>query len=69
MWNRWVQDGNTEHCAGFQLPLITSSREDWHVTCIVLMDRAAPPQALSQEFGSFARQQVSTYGDYGCSYP
>ncbi|GFW39893.1 HTH_Tnp_Tc3_2 domain-containing protein [Trichonephila clavipes] len=42
-----------------QLP-ITSSREDRHVTHIALMDRSAASRALSQELGSFARQQVST---------
>ncbi|GFT03792.1 HTH_Tnp_Tc3_2 domain-containing protein [Trichonephila clavipes] len=60
IWNRWVQDGNTERRAGSQRPPITSSREDRHVTRMVLMDRAATSRALSQELVSFARQQVST---------
>ncbi|GFT89403.1 uncharacterized protein TNCV_4386891 [Trichonephila clavipes] len=38
---------------------ITSSREDKHVTHMALMDRATTSRALSQEPGSFARQQVS----------
>ncbi|GFV23457.1 HTH_Tnp_Tc3_2 domain-containing protein [Trichonephila clavipes] len=58
-WNRWIQDGNTESRAGSQLPLITSSRKYRHVTRMALMNRAAASQALSQELGSFARQQVS----------
>ncbi|GFY07532.1 HTH_Tnp_Tc3_2 domain-containing protein [Trichonephila clavipes] len=40
-------------------PPITSSREDMHVTRMALMDRAATSRSLSQELGSFARQQVS----------
>ncbi|GFV43887.1 transposable element Tcb1 transposase [Trichonephila clavipes] len=39
---------------------ITSRREDWHVTRMVAMDRAALSRALSQESGSVARQEVST---------
>ncbi|GFV34842.1 HTH_Tnp_Tc3_2 domain-containing protein [Trichonephila clavipes] len=53
------QDGNTERRAGSQRSPITNSREDRHVTHIALMDRAAKSRALSQELGSFARQQVS----------
>ncbi|GFX84300.1 transposable element Tcb1 transposase [Trichonephila clavipes] len=49
-WNRLVQDGNTERCARFQRPPITSSKEE-HVTRITLMDRAATSRALSQELG------------------
>ncbi|GFV28665.1 uncharacterized protein TNCV_3986151 [Trichonephila clavipes] len=60
IWNRWVQDGNTERHAGSQRFHITSSREDRHVIRKALMDRAATPRALSQELGSFARQQVSS---------
>ncbi|GFY24424.1 HTH_Tnp_Tc3_2 domain-containing protein [Trichonephila clavipes] len=56
IWNRWVQDGNTECRAGSQRPPITSSREDRHVTCMALMYRAATSRTLSQELGSFARQ-------------
>ncbi|GFY34945.1 HTH_Tnp_Tc3_2 domain-containing protein [Trichonephila clavipes] len=59
IWNRWVQDGNMERCAGSQQPPITSSREDTHITLMALMDHAATSRALSQEWGSFARQQVS----------
>ncbi|GFY19149.1 uncharacterized protein TNCV_4225131 [Trichonephila clavipes] len=40
---------------------ITSSREDRHVVLLTdLRHRAATSRALSQEFGSFARQQVSS---------
>ncbi|GFW70405.1 HTH_Tnp_Tc3_2 domain-containing protein [Trichonephila clavipes] len=60
MWNRWFQDGNMERRAGSQRPPITSSREDRHVTRMTLMDHASMSGALSQELGSFARQQVST---------
>ncbi|GFT17552.1 hypothetical protein TNCV_4807891 [Trichonephila clavipes] len=42
-----------------QQPLITSSREDRHIIRMDLMIRAATSRALSQELGSFARQQVS----------
>ncbi|GFS76920.1 uncharacterized protein TNCV_3756021 [Trichonephila clavipes] len=49
--NRWVQDGNSERHAGSQRPLITSSREDRHVTRMALMSRAASSRALSQELG------------------
>ncbi|GFY09561.1 HTH_Tnp_Tc3_2 domain-containing protein [Trichonephila clavipes] len=59
VWNRWIQDGNTERRAGSQLPPITRSREDKHATRLPLMDRAATSRALSQELGSFARQQIS----------
>ncbi|GFU47636.1 HTH_Tnp_Tc3_2 domain-containing protein [Trichonephila clavipes] len=45
--------------AGSQRPPITNSREDRHVTRKDLLDCAATSQALSQELGSFARQQVS----------
>ncbi|GFV35977.1 HTH_Tnp_Tc3_2 domain-containing protein [Trichonephila clavipes] len=83
IWNRWVDDGNTERLAGSQRPPITSSREDRHVTRMTLMDRAATSRSLSQELGSFARQQVtartvrrrlqrsmdSQIEDHGCGYP
>ncbi|GFW92349.1 HTH_Tnp_Tc3_2 domain-containing protein [Trichonephila clavipes] len=59
IWNRWLQDGNTERRAGSQRPPITSSREGRHVTRIALMDRTATSRALSQELGSFAKQQIS----------
>ncbi|GFV09849.1 HTH_Tnp_Tc3_2 domain-containing protein [Trichonephila clavipes] len=52
-------DGTTECRAGSQRLPITSSREDRHITRIALMDRAATPRVLSQELGSFVRQQVS----------
>ncbi|GFW83998.1 HTH_Tnp_Tc3_2 domain-containing protein [Trichonephila clavipes] len=48
IWNRWVQDGNTERCAGSQRPPITSSREDRYVISMALMDRAAASRAPSQ---------------------
>ncbi|GFY25133.1 HTH_Tnp_Tc3_2 domain-containing protein [Trichonephila clavipes] len=52
IWNRWVQDGNTERRAG--------STSTYHKQpSMVLMDRAATSRALSQELESFARQQVS----------
>ncbi|GFY03100.1 HTH_Tnp_Tc3_2 domain-containing protein [Trichonephila clavipes] len=54
IWNRWVQDGNTLRRFGSKRPHITSSGEDRHVTRMVLMERA-----LSQDLGSFARQQLS----------
>ncbi|GFY14876.1 HTH_Tnp_Tc3_2 domain-containing protein [Trichonephila clavipes] len=41
IWNRWVQDGNTERRARSQRPSITSSGEDRHVTHMALMERAA----------------------------
>ncbi|GFT81501.1 HTH_Tnp_Tc3_2 domain-containing protein [Trichonephila clavipes] len=50
---------NAERRAGSQWTPITSSREDRHINRMVLMDRAATSRALSQELGSFARQQVS----------
>ncbi|GFX82674.1 HTH_Tnp_Tc3_2 domain-containing protein [Trichonephila clavipes] len=59
IWNRWVLDGNTERRAGSQRPPITSSREVRHVTRIFLMDHGATSQTLSEELGSFVRQQVS----------
>ncbi|GFW73830.1 HTH_Tnp_Tc3_2 domain-containing protein [Trichonephila clavipes] len=82
IWNRWVQDDNTESRAVSQRSSITSSREDRHVTHIALMDRAATSQALSQEFRSFSRQKVlhelfddvyscmnSQLGNHGYFYP
>ncbi|GFU96649.1 HTH_Tnp_Tc3_2 domain-containing protein [Trichonephila clavipes] len=83
IWNRWFQDGNTELLAGSQRPPITSNREeeDRRVTRLALMDRAATSQALSQELGSFTRQQClqeqfddvynsmdSQLEDHGCGY-
>ncbi|GFW50226.1 HTH_Tnp_Tc3_2 domain-containing protein [Trichonephila clavipes] len=56
-WNQWAQGGNMEHRAGSQRPINTRSREDRHVTCMILTDRAATLRALSQELGSFAIQQ------------
>ncbi|GFW43738.1 HTH_Tnp_Tc3_2 domain-containing protein [Trichonephila clavipes] len=47
-------------CWRSQRLLITSSREDRHVTRMAVMDRAAASRAQSQELESFARQQVST---------
>ncbi|GFV47408.1 uncharacterized protein TNCV_4830641 [Trichonephila clavipes] len=41
IWNRWVQDGNTERRAGSQRTPVTSSREDSHVIRMALMDRVA----------------------------
>ncbi|GIY67361.1 hypothetical protein CDAR_255051 [Caerostris darwini] len=55
IWNRWIQDHNTERRAGSQQPPITSSREDRRVTYMALRDRAATSRALSQESGSFER--------------
>ncbi|GFY23601.1 hypothetical protein TNCV_1039001 [Trichonephila clavipes] len=54
-----TQDVSTEYRAGSQWFPITSSREDRHVTHNSVMDRAATSRALSQEFGSFARQHGS----------
>ncbi|GFV89246.1 HTH_Tnp_Tc3_2 domain-containing protein [Trichonephila clavipes] len=59
LWNRWVQDGNTERRPVSQLPPITSSRGERHVTHMTLIDYAATSRALREELGSFARQQVS----------
>ncbi|GFW91839.1 HTH_Tnp_Tc3_2 domain-containing protein [Trichonephila clavipes] len=56
IWNRWVQDGNTERRAGSQRPSITSSQKDRHVTRMDLRDRAVTSRALSQEWGTFTRQ-------------
>ncbi|GFY05977.1 HTH_Tnp_Tc3_2 domain-containing protein [Trichonephila clavipes] len=47
IWNRWVQDGNTERRAGSQRPSITNSRKERYVTRMALMDRAATSEALS----------------------
>ncbi|GFT99955.1 HTH_Tnp_Tc3_2 domain-containing protein [Trichonephila clavipes] len=41
VWNRWVQDSNTERRGRPQRILLTSCREDIHVTRMVLMERAA----------------------------
>ncbi|GFU67623.1 uncharacterized protein TNCV_1643721 [Trichonephila clavipes] len=70
IWNPWVQDGNTECCAGSQQLPITSNREDRHVTHMALMDRAATSRAPSQELESFARQKVSAHTDrqYECKF-
>ncbi|GFV49350.1 uncharacterized protein TNCV_3630361 [Trichonephila clavipes] len=59
VWNRWAQDDNAEHRPGSQRFPIPSRRNDSHVTCMDLMDYTVTSQALSQELGSFARQQVS----------
>ncbi|GFX77988.1 HTH_Tnp_Tc3_2 domain-containing protein [Trichonephila clavipes] len=56
IWNRWVQDGNTERRAGSQRPPINSSQEHRHVTRRALMDRAATSRVMSQELRSLARQ-------------
>ncbi|GFU76440.1 HTH_Tnp_Tc3_2 domain-containing protein [Trichonephila clavipes] len=52
-------NGKTERRAGSQRLPITNSREGKHVTRRALMNRAAISRTLSQELGSFARQQVS----------
>ncbi|GFW44632.1 HTH_Tnp_Tc3_2 domain-containing protein [Trichonephila clavipes] len=54
---RWVQDGNTKRRTVSQ-PAITSSCENRHVIRRALMDHAATSRALSQELGSFGRQQM-----------
>ncbi|GFT56236.1 integrase catalytic domain-containing protein [Trichonephila clavipes] len=59
IWNRWVQDSNTERRCRSQRPPLTGSREDIHVTRMALMKRTAKSRALRQELGSFARQQMS----------
>ncbi|GFS97338.1 hypothetical protein TNCV_1824941 [Trichonephila clavipes] len=56
IWNRCVQDGNTEHSAGSQRP---SSRKHRDVTRMASTNREATSRALSQESESFARQQMS----------
>ncbi|GFW46752.1 hypothetical protein TNCV_2981081 [Trichonephila clavipes] len=58
--NRWIQEGRTEHRAGFQRPVILNSRGDRHVTHMFLMDRSASSRILSQEMASFIRHQVSS---------
>ncbi|GFY24173.1 uncharacterized protein TNCV_1012261 [Trichonephila clavipes] len=50
------EDGNAERS---QRLSITSSREDRHVIRMALIDRAATSRALSQDLGSFSRQQLS----------
>ncbi|GFT31921.1 uncharacterized protein TNCV_3467891 [Trichonephila clavipes] len=57
--NRWVKDGNKECHEGSEWHLILSTRKDKYFTCMDLMDHAATLGALSQELGSFAKQQVS----------
>ncbi|GFV52199.1 HTH_Tnp_Tc3_2 domain-containing protein [Trichonephila clavipes] len=53
-----VQDSNTERRAGFyRLPII-SSREDRHVIFRILIVHAASSRPMSQELGSFVRQQA-----------
>ena len=59
IWNRWVQEGNTERRAGSQRPRITSSRDDRHLIRMAVTDRAATSRSLSQQMGTFARQQPS----------
>ncbi|GFY07377.1 HTH_Tnp_Tc3_2 domain-containing protein [Trichonephila clavipes] len=59
IWNRWVQDSNTECHAGSQRPPFTTSGEDWHVTRMALLERAATSRALSEELWTFARKQVT----------
>ncbi|GFU74235.1 HTH_Tnp_Tc3_2 domain-containing protein [Trichonephila clavipes] len=55
---RW-NDGNAELRAGSQQPSVTGSRENSQGTRKDLMDRATTSRALSQELGSFTRQQVT----------
>ncbi|GFT10782.1 HTH_Tnp_Tc3_2 domain-containing protein [Trichonephila clavipes] len=59
IWNGWFQDRNMERRAVSQRLRIPSSQGDKHVTRIILMDRVATSRALSQELGSFERQQLS----------
>ncbi|GFS84434.1 hypothetical protein TNCV_4606231 [Trichonephila clavipes] len=66
---QWPQDSNSQLVDHKSVTMTTrlprsfnklkSSREDSHVTRMALMDHAAPSRALSQELGSFTRQQVS----------
>ncbi|GFW11131.1 transposon Tf2-9 polyprotein [Trichonephila clavipes] len=48
IWNRWVQDGNTDRHAGSQRPPNTTRRDDRHVTPMALMDHIATSRALSR---------------------
>ncbi|GFU58360.1 hypothetical protein TNCV_4172661 [Trichonephila clavipes] len=80
--NRWIQNGNTECRAGSQRTHITSSREDRHVTRMVLMDRATSSRALSQnsgrlqdnkcldkQFDDICSNMDSQHEEHGCGYP
>lgn len=59
IWDRWVQEGNTERHAGSQRPPITNARQDRHVIRSALWDRSTTSQTLSRELGSYAGRQVS----------
>ncbi|GFV75846.1 uncharacterized protein TNCV_1757741 [Trichonephila clavipes] len=48
IWNRWVQNDNTERHAGSQRHLITGSRECRHVIHMALMDHSATSQEYLQ---------------------
>ncbi|GFW43516.1 HTH_Tnp_Tc3_2 domain-containing protein [Trichonephila clavipes] len=48
-----------ERHAESQWPPVTNSRKDRHVARRALMGHTATSRAMSQELGSFARQQVS----------
>ncbi|GFY28874.1 HTH_Tnp_Tc3_2 domain-containing protein [Trichonephila clavipes] len=60
IWNRWVQDGNTECHADSKQPLINPLiLFDRHAIRMALRDHAFTSRALSQELWSFATQQMS----------
>ncbi|GFX80284.1 hypothetical protein TNCV_2643001 [Trichonephila clavipes] len=68
------RDGNTEHLAGSQRPIITSSREKRHVSLMVLIDRTATSRA--QNWGRLQDKCLhEQFHDlcciivHGCGYP
>ncbi|GFT50419.1 hypothetical protein TNCV_1004211 [Trichonephila clavipes] len=60
IWNRWVQDGNTERRDGSQRTPITSSRENRHLSTWPYTESCSHVPSTESRMGSFARQQVST---------
>ncbi|GFT68292.1 uncharacterized protein TNCV_659111 [Trichonephila clavipes] len=58
IWKRRFQDGNIACRAVPQRSPITSSPEDRHATRMALMNLVPMSRALSQELGSFPRQQM-----------
>ena len=59
IWNQFVQQGHTKRTVASQWPFITYRWDDKHLNHITFMRSTATSRALSQEMGSFIKQQVS----------
>ncbi|MBJ5459487.1 hypothetical protein JGG43_23985 [Salmonella enterica subsp. enterica serovar Typhimurium] len=59
VWNRWVQEGQTDRRERSPQPRHATDREDRHVVHRALTDRTATSRTLAQELGHVVQQPVS----------